>query len=170
MRICTSHLMPSTTLSEVVAETNADGGVADVPEIGDSPTKVDEPAPSTQPPSVVGTPIVATAAPLTTTTELTLPAALPAPAAAIIDIVQPTSNDSGLPSFDVFLEASKSPLDAAIAASIAMAGTDNKVKTAASAILLIGGGSAMKGMNAFLTERSVGFLYTELGRAPMGMS
>ncbi|KAK1924798.1 hypothetical protein DB88DRAFT_504858 [Papiliotrema laurentii] len=45
------------------------------------------------------------------------------------------------------------PLDAAIAASISVVGNENKAKTASSAILVIGGSSALKGLNAFLAER-----------------
>lgn len=55
--------------------------------------------------------------------------------------------------FDIIEEASKSPLDGAIAAAIAMAGTENKIKTATMSILLIGGTSALKGLGAFVSER-----------------
>lgn len=55
--------------------------------------------------------------------------------------------------FDVVEEASKAPLDGAIAAAIAMAGTDNKIKAASMSILLIGGTSALKGLGAFVSER-----------------
>lgn len=54
---------------------------------------------------------------------------------------------------DVIEESSRVPLDAAIAASISAVGTENKVKSASGAILLIGGSSALKGLNAFLAER-----------------
>lgn len=57
--------------------------------------------------------------------------------------------------FNVVEEASKSPLDGAIAAAIAMAGTENKIKAAGMSILLIGGTSALKGLGAFVSERSV---------------
>lgn len=50
-------------------------------------------------------------------------------------------------------ESSHFPLDAAIAASISTATNESKAKTAASAILVIGGSSALKGLNAFLEER-----------------
>jgi actin-related protein 8 len=53
----------------------------------------------------------------------------------------------------LLLQSSQVPLDAAIAASIACCGTENKCKAAASSILLIGGGSAMGGLGAFLSER-----------------
>lgn len=57
--------------------------------------------------------------------------------------------------FDIVEEASKAPLDGAIAAAIAMAGTENKVKAASMSILLIGGTSALKGLGAFVSERYV---------------
>lgn len=69
------------------------------------------------------------------------------------DEAEPTPPE--IPDEVIIAEASHSPLDGAIAASIAMCGTENKVKAAAGTILLIGGGSALKGLNAFLTERSV---------------
>jgi actin-related protein 8 len=50
-------------------------------------------------------------------------------------------------------EASHFPLDAAIAASIAQCGTETKSRAVAGAILVIGGSSAIKGLNAFLEER-----------------
>ena len=76
----------------------------------------------------------------------------------------PTSNNAGedagtvispnpAEDYDVVYEASKVPLDAAIAASISVCGTENKVKAAASTILLIGGSSALKGLGAFIAER-----------------
>jgi len=54
---------------------------------------------------------------------------------------------------DVIEESSRVPLDAAIAAAISVVGTENKIKSASGAILLIGGSSALKGLNAFLAER-----------------
>lgn len=53
----------------------------------------------------------------------------------------------------IAVEASHFPLDAAIAASISTAANESKAKTAASAILVIGGSSALKGLNGFLEER-----------------
>ncbi|WVF72264.1 hypothetical protein IAT40_007076 [Kwoniella sp. CBS 6097] len=58
-----------------------------------------------------------------------------------------------LSSAQIIQEAARSPLDAAIAASISMAGTENKVKVASNSILLIGGSSAMKGLGAFIADR-----------------
>jgi actin-related protein 8 len=63
------------------------------------------------------------------------------------------ADEPAAPEYDIVYEASKSPLDAAIAASISMAGTENKVKAAANSILLIGGSSALKGLGAFIAER-----------------
>ena len=56
---------------------------------------------------------------------------------------------------DVAEKSSTFPLDAAIAASISAVGNENKTKTASAAILVIGGSSALKGLNAFLAERYV---------------
>ncbi|EIW69617.1 hypothetical protein TREMEDRAFT_62486 [Tremella mesenterica DSM 1558] len=53
----------------------------------------------------------------------------------------------------IISEASHTPLDGAIAASILAVGTDSKIRTASSSILLIGGGSAMKGLHPFIQER-----------------
>jgi len=66
----------------------------------------------------------------------------------------------GVDDYDIAEEASRIPLDAAIAASIATLGSENKAKAAASAILLIGGSTALKGLNAFLAERWVSSGFT----------
>jgi len=80
------------------------------------------------------------------------PVADPVPAPAVTETaIYDWSNVT----FDIAEEASKSPLDGAIAAAIAMAGTENKVKNASMSILLIGGTSALKGIGAFVTERYV---------------
>lgn len=68
------------------------------------------------------------------------------------DVIEPVDEEDE-PTFDVPEEAAKSPLDAAIAASISFCGTENKVKTASSSILLIGGSSALKGLGPFIAER-----------------
>ncbi|KAK4688229.1 actin-related protein 8, partial [Tremellales sp. Uapishka_1] len=68
-------------------------------------------------------------------------------------VSNPVENVPLLSSSEIVREASRSPLDAAIAASISMCGTENKIKTAASSILLVGGSSAIKGLSAFLAER-----------------
>jgi actin-related protein 8 len=65
----------------------------------------------------------------------------------------PTVEEPAISSYDIIQEAAKSPLDAVIAASISMCGTENKVKAAASSILLIGGSGALKGLGAFIAER-----------------
>lgn len=53
----------------------------------------------------------------------------------------------------VFHESGRYPLDAALAASIGLAGSENKVKIAAASILLVGGGSLLKGLGPFISER-----------------
>lgn len=83
--------------------------------------------------------------------EAPVPAAAPVPEVA--PVVEATAYDWSNVNFDIVLEASKSPLDGAIAAAIASAGTENKVKTASTSILLIGGTSALKGLGAFISER-----------------
>jgi actin-related protein 8 len=83
--------------------------------------------------------------------ETPVPAAAPVPEVA--PVVEATAYDWSNVTFDIVLEASKSPLDGAIAAAIASAGTENKVKTASTSILLIGGTSALKGLGAFISER-----------------
>jgi len=81
------------------------------------------------------------------------PVAAAAPVTEIAPVVEATAYDWSNVNFDIVLEASKSPLDGAIAAAIASAGTENKVKTASTSILLIGGTSALKGLGAFISER-----------------
>lgn len=81
--------------------------------------------------------------------------AVPNPEAVVTNGDDGEATPPEIPDEVIISEASHSPLDGAIAASIAMCGTENKVKAAAGTILLIGGGSALKGLNAFLTERSV---------------
>jgi actin-related protein 8 len=85
--------------------------------------------------------------------EPPVPTAAPAPVPEIAPVVETTAYDWSNVNFDIVLEASKSPLDGAIAAAIASAGTENKVKTASTSILLIGGTSALKGLGAFISER-----------------
>lgn len=57
--------------------------------------------------------------------------------------------------FNVFKQSSQSALDGAIAASISLAGTENKIKAAAGNILLIGGASRLKGLAGILQDRCV---------------
>ena len=59
------------------------------------------------------------------------------------------------PSFDVAYEASKVALDVAVAASISLHDSDSKYKAYHTSILLIGGGSALKGLGPVLLERQV---------------
>jgi actin-related protein 8 len=85
--------------------------------------------------------------------ETPIPAAAPTTVPEVAPVVEATAYDWSNVNFDIVLEASKSPLDGAIAAAIASAGTENKVKTASTSILLIGGTSALKGLGAFISER-----------------
>jgi actin-related protein 8 len=61
--------------------------------------------------------------------------------------------DEVVPKYDITYEASKTPLDGAIAASISLSASENKVKTAANSILLVGGGSALNGLAPFISDR-----------------
>lgn len=53
----------------------------------------------------------------------------------------------------IFTASSQSPLDAAIAASLSLCGTENKIRTLSHSILLIGGSSSIKGLPAFISDR-----------------
>jgi len=81
------------------------------------------------------------------------PAPIPVIEPEVAPVIEATAYDWSNVTFDIVQEASKSPLDGAIAAAIASAGTENKVKTASTSILLIGGTSALKGLGAFISER-----------------
>ncbi|BEI91665.1 uncharacterized protein CcaverHIS019_0404850 [Cutaneotrichosporon cavernicola] len=137
MRACTTHLLPSAPeIKDAVStgSTPAPQATAPVSPLGKSgpPT----PAPGEK----SATPAPATLAPATAMQSM---AATPAPDAEGDDT----------PSFDVVFEASKTPLDGAIAASISAASSENRVRTAASSILLVGGGSALKGLAPFIADR-----------------
>lgn len=150
MRSCVTHLLPTPEVNTSDTAMQIDGASANGDASIPKPTIV-EPAGSqasansdkrpadTPAGSTNGTPAPPDIAPA-------VPLLPPAPAQADI----PVSAYDGI---DVIGEAARSPLDAAIAASIAMAGTENKVKAAAGSILLIGGGSALKGLYPFIAER-----------------
>ncbi|KAL7422269.1 Actin-like protein arp8 [Cryptotrichosporon argae] len=55
-------------------------------------------------------------------------------------------------------DAARAPLDGAIASAISVVGTENKVRAAANGILLIGGGSTLKGLGPFIADRLPGLL------------
>nr|XP_031862869.1 uncharacterized protein CI109_001881 [Kwoniella shandongensis]KAA5529941.1 hypothetical protein CI109_001881 [Kwoniella shandongensis] len=154
MKACTVHLLPPPAAPvETVTETNGDtsaaiaNGAAEVKGENSVETKQPEstaalaPGPAAAVPSNSQTSATATPAPETT----------PAPVAPIVTI--PPRAEPELSAYQIITEAAKSPLDAAIAASIAMVGTENKVKTAANSILLVGGSSALKGLGAFVADR-----------------
>jgi actin-related protein len=60
-----------------------------------------------------------------------------------------------LTDMELLKQSSHVPLDAAISASITCLATENKARNVASSILLVGGGSSLNGLGAFLTERYV---------------
>ena len=115
----------------------------------------------------------AAASPAATNGEATLaPPAQPAGASGIVSETPtpapeaqapsaPALDFSVVPDHAIFAESAKSPLDGAIAASISAVGNESKVRSAASNILLIGGGSAMKGIRPFIAERCAAFLFSE---------
>ncbi|WVW83184.1 hypothetical protein I302_105202 [Kwoniella bestiolae CBS 10118] len=153
MKACTAHLLPPPPAPEVSVQAeeptpvNGEGGEKPnnngdgnaTPEV--KPIKESTPAPALghSQTSTTSTPVPerATPAPSTTTEQ-------PVPTKPAVPELSP---------LQIISEASKSPLDAAIAASISMAGTENKVKTAANSILLIGGSSALKGLGSFIADR-----------------
>ncbi|CAK9786897.1 actin-like ATPase domain-containing protein [Cutaneotrichosporon oleaginosum] len=129
MRACTTHLLPSAPEAPSTASTPA------------------PPAPVSPGKSAPTTPAEKSATPA--------PATLAPPTAAHSSAATPAPDAEGdePPAFDVVFEASKTPLDGAIAASISATSSDNKVRTAASSILLVGGGSALKGLAPFIADR-----------------
>jgi actin-related protein 8 len=158
MRACTAHLLPAASVPAPVVQPLEPTATED--EKGQNgrpaePTAIAE-GPASQPESEQ-TPVpsqVEPALPADTKPLMPTEAATPAFATAPLPIV-PNESASPSPTYDIVYEASKVPLDGAIAASISMCGNENKVKAAASSILLIGGSSALKGLGAFLAERQV---------------
>lgn len=158
MKACTAHLFPSKEGDE--KEPRGDGGEG-------------TPAPRVSTPAAESDAGVSTPAPLSKTANASPNAAssaTPAPAQLLgTSLLPPTATTSANatpapeggegtaveegPSYDIPYEASKTPLDGAIAASIAQSASENKVKAAASSVLLIGGGSALKGLAPFIAER-----------------
>lgn len=140
MKQCTAHLLPT---RDPIGDANTPGSTPAPPALTPAPLspagKAAPSGPSTPVPQ--GTPGATTLAPPTAAHST---AATPAPDAEVAD---------DTPSFDVAFEASKTPLDGAIASAISMASSENKVKTAASSILLVGGGSALKGLAPFIADR-----------------
>jgi actin-related protein 8 len=142
MRACTAHLNPAPPLP--VAESTpgpvTENGGSVAPETG-----INTPNGSV-PPEVKPEESNATDAPSRAATPSVQ--GINAPGGSQNVAVGPPVDDA-----DVIEESSRVPLDAAIAASISVVGTENKAKSASGAILLIGGSSALKGLNAFLAER-----------------
>lgn len=115
----------------------------------------------------------AAASPAATNGEATLaPPAQPAGASGIVSETPtpapeaqapsaPALDFSVVPDHAIFAESARSPLDGAIAASISAVGNESKVRSAASNILLIGGGSAMKGIRPFIAERCAACFLSE---------
>ncbi|KIR26869.1 nuclear protein [Cryptococcus deuterogattii 99/473] len=170
MKALTTHLLPG------ASQTSAQGAQkSEAPSNSESTT----PAPAPLAASSNASPEKPNASPSTTTLpqtpvpELNLPstASTPAPAAgsaadagtpgaaavapALLSLPtlaslapQPTLSNS-----QIFTASSQSPLDAAIAASLSLCGTENKIRTLSHSILLIGGSSSIKGLPAFISDR-----------------
>lgn len=152
MKACTAHLFPSKEPAGDVTMKE------ETPAVGENGTPVPQSGATTPVPPTRSTPSATPtpAPPPTTATTLPTPMAT---------LVPPTTNPSAAatpapgedaddgPKYDIPYEASKTPLDGAIAASISLSASENKVKTAASSILLIGGGSALKGLAPFIADR-----------------
>lgn len=134
MKACTTHLFPS-------AE-----GKEGTPAAGGEDTPSGTPAP--QPPaSATSTPAPPTGTPVSNL----LPQTTNPSGAATPNPEGDAPSDAQ--KYDIAYEASKTPLDGAIAASISQSASENKVKTAANSILLVGGGSALKGLAPFVADR-----------------
>lgn len=137
MKQCTAHLLPSRPVdikeeTPLPASQEKDGQGQGTPRAG-TPAAGMTPVPS-------ATPVPAT---------LVAPTANPSAAAT----PAPEGGDDDTPQYNIPYEASKTPLDGAIAASISLSASENKIKTAANSVLLIGGGSGIKGIRPFIAER-----------------
>ncbi|WVQ70170.1 uncharacterized protein L199_008395 [Kwoniella botswanensis] len=158
MKACTTHLLPPPPAAEIAPIDNSETNNGDgedkpnasqtghaTPEVKTTKesTPAPVPAPSHSQTSTSSTPVP----------ERTAPSVTPVPATTNDQPAPPKPAVPELSAQQIITEASKSPLDAAIAASISMAGTENKAKTAANSILLIGGGSALKGLGGFIADR-----------------
>ncbi|OCF41209.1 hypothetical protein I317_04955 [Kwoniella heveanensis CBS 569] len=168
MKACTAHLLPPPPppASEAPETTKTNNGTQ---EEGKAAKSI-----GTGSATPVGEIKVSAPSELGTTTPIPKPASTPTPGATPVPAMPtnpfpaPAGTTNGnnaestpvpsrpvveLSSTQIIQEAARSPLDAAIAASISMAGTENKVKVASNSILLIGGSSAMKGLGAFIADR-----------------
>ncbi|WWC61199.1 uncharacterized protein I303_103779 [Kwoniella dejecticola CBS 10117] len=149
MRACTTHLLPSIPAEQdgnkangnVATSTNGDEAKPANGDTAEVKPAMQEVTPA--PPSQAGS--QTTPAPEGTTPVPTAQSETPIPPSKAVV--------SELSNAQVLSEACRSPLDAAVAASISMAGTENKAKTAANSILLIGGGSSLKGLGVFIADR-----------------
>lgn len=161
MRSCVTHLLPAAPVPEV-----ATNEIIEVDSTDPNPSSVEPNSNSVEQPNPIrpnlngsqasatdqrpsDTPAGSTSGTPAPPDQIFTPAIISAPAV-------PTQADipaSAYDGIDIVGEAAHSPLDAAIAASISMAGNENKVKAAAASILLIGGGSALKGLYPFIEDR-----------------
>ncbi|WVR05120.1 hypothetical protein IAU60_002132 [Kwoniella sp. DSM 27419] len=147
MRACTTHLLPPAP-APIVLEPSETHGVDPSEEA--KPVNGDD----TSMPESVGVDATIPVASAQISAASTpapeggtvVPPAEATPVSAVAPVVE-------LAAERIIDEAAQSPLDAAIAASIALVGSENKVKAASNSILLIGGGSALKGLGSFIADR-----------------
>ncbi|ODN84742.1 hypothetical protein L202_00622 [Cryptococcus amylolentus CBS 6039] len=137
MRACTSHLLPAPVPIPPPATESISASSTPAP-----PPITENPSPEKS--STSGTP-APDVKPGTSST--------PTPVLGSIPTMASLAPLPTLSARKVFEFSAHSPLDAAIAASIGMAGTENKMKSLSQSILLIGGSSNLKGLSAFIAER-----------------
>lgn len=142
MKALCSHLFPTREGAGVEVKEDANGLLTPASRAG-------TPAPAGTPAATSPAPTMTPAAVEKTHVTLTVP-----PTANVSASATPAPDAEGSDdTANIEYEASKTPLDGAVAASISQSASENKVKTAASSILLVGGGSALKGLGPFIEER-----------------
>ncbi|OWZ65573.1 hypothetical protein AYX14_01119 [Cryptococcus neoformans] len=167
MKALTSHLLPGASQTSVSgfqkseAPSNSESTTPapaplvissnsspEKPNASLSTTLTQTPVPELNLPSTASTPAPAAGGAADAGTPGTAaPALLSLPTLASL-APQPTLSAS-----QIFTASSQSPLDAAIAASLSLCGTENKIRTLSHSILLIGGSSSIKGLPAFISDR-----------------
>nr|ODN81213.1 nuclear protein [Cryptococcus depauperatus CBS 7841] len=162
MRACCSHLLPAapaTSISGIFAVKT------EAPSLSDSGTAT--PAPSgihsTNPSPEKGKPNTEASATsdlnsASITPAASTPALGPVPTMSSIPTMASLAPPPSLTSAQIFDSSSRSPLDAAIATSLATCGTETKVRTLSNSIVLIGGSSSIKGLSSFISDRLLSLL------------
>ncbi|WVQ71591.1 hypothetical protein IAR50_001131 [Cryptococcus sp. DSM 104548] len=143
MRACTAHLLPASVPIQPAVPLTKSASASSTPAI---PPITENPSPEKS--STSGTPAPDIQPGTGTGTSTT-----PTPNLGSIPTMASLAPQPTLSAKTVFEFSAQSPLDAAIAASIGMAGTENKMKSLSHSILLIGGSSNLRGLSAFIAER-----------------